>query len=131
MKNKNIFLIVLILSITISGCITCDPLESELRKAMKSPPENDCMSDHVNWWYLKNEINSTHAWLNMSYRDIDNKTIFIEYWINDTDNNNWFYINQTYPCSNGVYTSNNIVNAANCTYLVHLSATHPDYPSLK
>ena len=96
-------------------------------------PSTDSFYDNVQWYYVKNSINLTHSWLNFSYNDLENKTTFIEYWINDTNLTSpttLFYTNQVYPCSSGVYHSNNIVNASNHTYLVHFSALHPDYPCL-
>lgn len=96
-------------------------------------PSNDSFFENVQWYYVKNNINLTHAWLNFSYCNPDNKTTYIEYWINNSNTTSpytFFYTAQTYPCSAGTYQSNNIVNASNHTYLVHFSALHPDYPSL-
>ena len=94
-------------------------------------PTNDSRLENVNYWWTKEEINLTASWLNFSYKNSDNKTTFIEYWINDTNNTNLFYTSQVYPCSSGIYTSNNVVNSSNNTYVVHFSAHHPDYPGLQ
>ena len=96
-------------------------------------PSKDSFYEDVQWYYVKNSINLTHSWLNFSYYDVDNKTTFIQYWVNDsniTSPTTLFYTSQAYPCSTGIYHSNNTVNASNHTYLVHFSAIHPDYPCL-
>lgn len=95
-------------------------------------PNNNTRLKNVNYWWIKNEINITTSWLNFSYKDTENKTTFIQYWINDTNNTNIYNTSQIYPCSGGViYTVNQIVNSSNFTYVVHFSAEHPDYPQLK
>ena len=95
-------------------------------------PSDKEMRDTVNWYYSKNDHNNTFSWLNFSYYDSENKTTFIEYWINDSDRENIFYTNSTYPCNNSqVWRSDNLVNSENTTYLVHFSAIHPDYPELQ
>ena len=95
-------------------------------------PASSEMHDNVQWWYQKESINLSAGWLNFSYRDINNKTTYITYWINDTNSSIVYTTNTAYPCSTAdVWESNNIVNASNHTYLVHFSAIHPDYPELE
>ena len=117
---------------SISEEISLYPRDNEYTVYVSSfsfTPENE-FDDMPTWFYVKNEINLSHSWLNFSYRDDLNKTSSIEYWINNTYGATVYHVNQSNPCASGVYTSNNVVNSSNHTYIVHFSARHPDYPSL-
>lgn len=94
-------------------------------------PENDTRSGNVDYWWTENEIDVAHTWLNFSYKNPDNKTTFINYWINDTNGVIVYHDSESYPCSAGIYESNYIVDSSNNTFVVHFSAHHIDYPGLE
>jgi hypothetical protein len=102
-----------------------------------SLPENDTIRHNVDWYFTKNRINLTHAWLNFTYQDDLNQTWQVEYWINRSwnnsyENNSYYFISTTNGTwtSNSTYVVNQIVNADNTTYIVHFGAEHETFGTL-
>jgi len=91
-------------------------------------PDETGFKDNIEWKWISNDINITHSWINFTYEDHTNKTTFIEYWVNTSNDTNLFYFNAT---NISIWSINQTVNAENVSYMVHYSAVHPDYPSLE
>jgi hypothetical protein len=115
----------------ISETLTLYPKDTEYYIYIDSftwtPPENQTISETVDWHWTSERINTTHGWINFTYTDTSNETTHIDYWINSSNDTNLFTFNTTYPTS---WTVNQTVAADNKTYIVHFSADHPRFGSL-
>lgn len=115
----------------ISETLTLYPKDAEYYIYIDSftwtPPENQTISDTVDWYWTSERINTTHGWINFTYTDAGNETTHIDYWINSSNDTNLYTFNTTYPTA---WNVNQIVEADNDTYICHFSADHPRFGSL-
>ena len=98
------------------------------------------LRSNIQYHWDSERINGSHGWINFTLIDSTDSTTRVKYWINKTINGSYdepyYFYDSEVPDTNMTWTPNSsfivthLCNASNTTFVVHFSATNPDFPEL-